>query len=33
MSLETLDKIMSVIIPSYEQITFIWHGGDPFQWG
>lgn len=33
MSLETLDKIMSVIIPSYEQITFIWHGGEPLSMG
>lgn len=33
MSLDTLNKIMSVIIPYYEKITFIWHGGEPLSMG
>lgn len=33
MSINTLEKIMSVIVPAYEQITFIWHGGEPLSMG
>lgn len=33
MSLNTLEKLMSVIIPAYEQVTFIWHGGEPLSMG
>lgn len=33
MSLDTLKKIMRVIIPNYKQVTFIWHGGEPLSMG
>lgn len=33
MSFDILKKIMSLIIPSYKQVTFIWHGGEPLSMG
>lgn len=33
MSLETLRRIFSVTIPYYEEVHFIWHGGEPVSMG
>ena len=33
MTLETLEHIFSIIIPFYDEIRFIWHGGEPTSVG
>lgn len=33
MSVETVEKIFSIIIPFYESVVFIWHGGEPTSLG
>lgn len=32
-SLETLEKIFSITIPFYDELKFIWHGGEPTSMG
>jgi len=33
MSLETLQRLFQITIPFYEEISFIWHGGEPTSMG
>lgn len=33
MTMETVEKIFKIIIPYYEEIYFIWHGGEPLSMG
>ena len=33
MSLETLHRLYDITLKEYEQVTFIWHGGEPLVMG
>lgn len=33
MSLDTLKKLYDITLNEYEQVTFIWHGGEPLVMG
>ena len=32
MSLETLNRMFNIVFKSYNNVTFIWHGGEQMKW-